>query len=91
MQIFAPPCDKFRIASNGAAAHRALAVNVLGETERRGAARPFRFDHLDHGRNHFAGFLDHNRVADSDVLALDFVFVVQCGAADSAAAHKHGF
>ena len=91
MQVFATPCYELRITPDGTAAHRAFAVNVLGKVEGFRAAWPFRFHHLHNRWNYFAGFLDDHGVANSDVLAFDFVLVVQCGAADGASAYKHRF
>ncbi len=65
-------------------------MNVFEEIERLRASRPFRFHDLDHRRNHFAGFFDHDRIADPDVFAFDFIFVVQGRAGDRAAAHDDG-
>ena len=45
--------------------------------------------HAHHRRNHFAGFFDHDAVADANVFALDLVFIVQRRATDRAAAHEH--
>ena len=64
-------------------------MNVFGKIERLGVTRAFRFHHLDNCGNHFAGFFNHHRVADSDVFAFDFVLVVQCRARNCAAAHQH--
>ena len=50
------------------------------------AARPLRFHHFDHRRNHFAGLFDHDGVANPNVFAFDFVFVVKRCAADAASA-----
>ncbi len=45
----------------------------------------------DDGGNDFAGFLDDDRVADADVLAFDFLFVVERGAGDRRAVEEDGF
>ena len=65
-----------------AAADRAL----LGKDVRLGAGRPPVGAHLDDLRDHVAGALDHDRVADPDVLGLDEVLVVQGRARDHDAA-----
>ena len=46
--------------------------------------------HADHGGDHFAGLLDEDPVADADVLARDFLLVVQRGAGHAAAGDLHG-
>src|SRR5207244_11772092 len=89
--VFAAPGDKLRIAPDPAAADRTFAVHVLEKIERLRVARPFRFHHLDDGRNDFAGLFDHNRVADADVFAFDFIFVVQRRARYRAAAYQYRF
>src|ERR1041385_6082328 len=45
--------------------------------------------HAHHRWDNLAGFLDHNCVADADVLAFDLVFIVKRRARDAAAAHCH--
>ena len=50
-----------------------------------GALSQIRAD-AHHGRNYFAGFLDQDGVADSNIFPRDLFFVVQGGAADGAAA-----
>ena len=50
----------------------------------------FRFHNFNHRGNYFARFFDHDRVADSDIFAFDFVFVMQRCATNRASAHEHG-
>ena len=78
-----------RIAPHRAATDGAFAVNVFEEIERLGAAGPLRFHHLDHRWDHFTGFLDHNCVADANVFAFDFIFIVQGRTRNPAAAHRY--
>src|SRR5262245_40251840 len=64
-------------------------MNVFGKIEWLRVARTFGFHNVNHRGNDFTGFLDHNRVADPDVFAFDFVFVVQGRAGDGAATYQH--
>ena len=64
-------------------------MDVLEKTERLGIARPFRLNNLDHCRNHFTGFFDHDGIADANIFALDLVFVVQRRARNCAAANEN--
>mgnify|MGYP007044810407 CR=1 FL=1 len=43
----------------------------------------------NHGRNNFARFLDQDTITDADVLAPDFVFVVQGRARDGGSGELH--
>src|SRR5574342_668961 len=52
-------------------------------------AGPFVGEHLDYVRNHVAGPLDHDRVADADILARYFIHIVQRCAFDCYAADRH--
>ena len=86
MQILTSPGHELRVAMNGAAADRTLTVDIVEEIEGLGTRRPLRFDHFHHRWNHFARFLDHDGVADANVFAPDFIFVVQSGPGHAAAA-----
>ena len=89
LNIFAAPCYKLRIAPDRTAADGAFAVNMCEEIEGFCASRPFGFYNFDHSGNHFAGFFDHHGVTDTDVLAFDFILVVQGRTRNPAAAHRH--
>ena len=89
--VLAPPGYEFGIAANFSAANWTFPVNVFEKIERLGVARPFRPYNFDDGRNDFAGFFDHDGVADANVLALDLVFVVQGRARNGAATDKRRF
>ncbi len=65
-------------------------MNVFEKIERLRASRPFRFHNFDNGRNDFASLLDHDRIADANVFAFDFILVVQCRAANRASADNTG-
>ncbi len=70
--------------------HRASALRALGWHVKfflrtRAQVRA----HAHDRRNNLAGFLDQDDVADPNVLPLDFLFVVQGGARDAAAANRH--
>ena len=64
-------------------------MNMFGKIERLGIARPFRFYDFNNSRDDFARLFDYHRVANADVFAFDFVFVVQCRAPNSASAYEH--
>src|SRR4029077_3672494 len=91
IQIFAAPRDKFRVAPDGTAPRGTFPVNVFGEIERLRVSWPLRFHNFTHGGNDFARLFDHHGVADANVFAFDFVFVVQGRTGDGASAHQHRF
>src|SRR6476660_3357707 len=78
IQIFTSPCDEFRITPDWTATYRTFSVNVFCEIERLRVSRPLRLHHFDNSGNHFARLFDHDGIADANVFAFDFVFVVQC-------------
>ena len=45
---------------------------------------------MHHGGDDFAALFHEHRIADADVLALDFILVVQGGAGDGGAGELHG-
>ncbi len=63
--------------------------NVFCEIERLRVSWPLRFYNFNDRGNDFARLFDHDRVADANVFAFDFVLVVQSGAGDGASAHQH--
>ena len=77
--------DGLPLGTNG---ERAALRAVIGEDEWLGRFRPPGQHDLDHLRDHVARPLDHHRVADADVLALDIVLVVQRGPGDHDAANR---
>jgi len=83
-----------RIAPDLTSADRTFAVNVFQESKCLRRPRAFRFHNLDDGGNYFAGFFNHDGVADTNVFALDLVLVVQGCARDRAPGDddrfKHG-
>ena len=91
MEILATPGHKLRVAPDFAATNGAFAMNVFEKIERFRISRSLRFHDLHHGRYHFTGFFNHDRVADANVFALNFIFIVQRCARDCAAADKHRF
>ena len=69
---------------------------ATGGAVRRHLKNPFApvaavFFHLHNRRNDLAGLFDQNHVADADVLALDFLLVVQSRPGDGAARNKNRF
>ena len=88
--VFTTPRNEFRVARNRSAAGGAFAVDMLEEIELFGVARPFLLHDSDNGGDDFAGLLDDDRVADADVLALDFLLVVERGAGDRRAGEEDG-
>ena len=83
----AAPCDLPRLAHRKAAANRA----VVGEVVRRCILRPPVEDDRDDLRDHVAGPLHDDGVADADILALDLVLVVQRGALHDDASDRDRF
>src|SRR5579871_397615 len=74
------------LAHGDAVAFRAAMRKVEGLAP----ARTLFLDDAHDLRNDIAGALDDHRVADTDVLALDLVFIVQGRAANDDAAHRDG-
>ena len=68
-------------------ANRAL----LGHLEHPFASGAPFFAHFDDRRDDLARFFDHDDVPDANVFPRDFLFVVQGGAGDGAAADEHRF
>ena len=86
VSVHAPVDRLFGKPDHFAAARRADG----GHLERLFRAGPCRFYDLDHFRDHLAGAANDHRIADENVLAADFVHVVQRGALHRDAAHQHG-
>ena len=53
--------------------------------------RTFFQDHADNLRNHVSGALDNHRIADTNIFALNFIFIVKSGVRDDNAADIYGF
>ena len=88
--VLTAPGDELGVARDRSAADGTFAVDVFDKIERLGVLWAFLFYDADDCGNYFAGLLDDHGVADADVLAFDFFFVVQCGARDGTAARKTG-
>ncbi len=78
------------IAPDGAVADGAFAAGERDEVKGGGVLRAVWRGQRRRRRYDFAGFLDGDGVADADVFAADFVFVVRGGAGDGAAGEKDG-
>ena len=85
--VFAAPRDKFRIAIDWAAA----CGTFVRHLEMFFLAGAFGGDGFDDFGNDHPGFADDDGVADADVFAFDFFFVVQRGAGDGRALDKNRF
>ena len=59
------------------------------EIKRLGVGRTFIQNDAYHRRNHFACFFDDHRISNSDILAANFILVMQRGASDRASAKKN--
>lgn len=81
--VVATPRDRLRITPYRTATSRALALDVLIEVEWLGSVRSLLFYNTDDDRDNSTRFLHDHGIADADVLALDFLLIVQCGAGDS--------
>ena len=91
LRIDATPSDKLFVLTNLFSACRALVAGRRAHVERFGVRGTF-FDIDCHDRgNNFAGFFDADGVADSDISASDFFFVVEGRPADGRAADEDGF
>ena len=88
--VFAAPGDEFGVAVDGAAAGGADAADVGEEVEGGGVGRPEGGNDVDDGGNDLSGFFDDDGVADADVFAADFFFVVEGGAGDGGASEEDG-
>ena len=95
------PLHRLRLAEQSARAalrdraflthHFAVALGTgRGEAHRAWIFRPLVGPDFDHLWDDIAGALDDDGIADADIFAFDFVFVVQGGVADQNAAHVHG-
>jgi hypothetical protein len=62
---------------------------MFGKIKRFGIARPFRCHDFNDGWDNFARLFNHHGVADADVFAFDFVFIVQRRASNSASTHQY--
>src|SRR5438105_2749331 len=95
--ILAAPGDLLGLAigdllpGNRPATGGAFAPDVSDEIERLGDLGPFRFHDLDDLGDYHAGLADHDDVADTDVFASDFIFIVEGGARDGGALHEDRF
>ena len=64
---------------------------AIGKLERDFRASPLCQNHSHDGGNHFPGFLNRHSVANPDVFAPQFIFVMERGAGDGAAGQKDRF
>ena len=87
--VDAAPRHEFLVLVNRAATLGTLAAGGGDHVERLGPDRPQILYHGDDSGNDVTAFLDDDRVSDTDVLATDFLFVVQRSAADGGAVDKH--
>ena len=91
LRIDATPSDKLFVLTNLFSACRALVAGRCAHVERFGVCGTF-FDIDCHDRgNNFAGFFHADGVADSDIFASDFFFVMEGSPADGGAADEDGF
>lgn len=91
LRIDATPRDKLFVLANLFSTCRALVAGRCAHVERFGVCGTlFDVDCHDRGNN-VAGFFDADGVADSDIFASDFLFVVEGSPADGGAADEDGF
>ena len=88
LEIRAAPGDKAFLLADRSATGRAFSVDAVIERVRNRAFRVA--DDFDDGGDDFAGFFDEHGRAEADVLAVDFVLVVQRGAGDGGAGNEDG-
>ena len=74
----------------GFADDRFAALGTLGwHGKFRFAASAFFYQHRYHFRDHFTGFVDDNRIADSHVFFADKIFIMERGPADGRAGNEN--
>ena len=91
LRVDAAPRDERLVLADFAVAFGASATGSALHLERLSAGRPLFLHHADQARDDVAAFLDDNRVADADVLASNFLLVMQRGAADGGAVEENRF
>ena len=87
-EVIAAPRHKALPLLHRPAARRTFPSDVRHEVERHRIRRPPRQHHFHHRGNDLAGFFDDDGIAHADVLALDFLLIVQRGARHGAAGKK---
>ncbi len=94
--ILAAPRDFLGIAAgdgffgDGTAAGGAFSVEVGDEVEGGGVRGAFGEDDLEDFGDDHAGFTDDDGIADADIFAADFVFVMEGSTGDGGALDEHG-
>ena len=91
LRIDATPSDKLFVLANLFSACGALVAGSCTHVERFSVCGTFFDIYCHHCGNNFAGFFNANGVADSDIFAFDFFFVVEGSPADGGAADEDGF
>ena len=89
LRILANPNRKLRISSHGTSASRTAAANMRQEVKRLGIGRALLRNDAYHRGNYLAGFLNDDRISNADILAANFILVMQRGAGDRASAKKN--
>jgi hypothetical protein len=91
VEVGAEPDGEVGVAMHGAPTSGAASPDFGEKIEGDRLRRALFQEHLHDGGDDFPCFFDEHRVPDADVFAADFVFVVEGGAGDGAAAQVDGF